>query len=133
MGALDCGDFPAPADTRTRARKSVRAGRAGHGGIVPDWRGAGGAANDARRGATRVRCADGGELPGVEWITHAGDRPVAGRDRRLALRTQDLGAADEVAVGNRAAAVPALACGDGVGVAGARVLEAPAARARSDR
>ena len=85
---LIAATFLLPAGTRAGAWKSVRAGRAGHGGIVPDWHGAGGAAHDARRGATGVRCAHGGELPGVrEWIAYAGHRPIAGRDGRLALRT----------------------------------------------
>src|SRR6476619_7864631 len=110
LSAIVGGDISRAATSRPGARKFASVRSSDNGGIVSHRRRAGRATNDSWCGAERLRSATGGELPGLGRAAHARDRSVVDCGRRLVVWTRHLGAADEVAGGDRGAAVRAADC-----------------------
>src|SRR6478609_5960811 len=124
LDAIAGRDISYPATSRFDARKFTPVRSSDNGGIVSHRRRAGRATNDSWCGAERLRYATGGELPGLGRAAHARDRSVIDCGRRLVVWTRHLGAADEVAGGDRGAAIRAADCRHDANVVRTRVLHA---------
>src|SRR6478672_272959 len=124
LGAIGGRDVSCSATSRPGARKFTPLRSSDNGRIVSHRRRAGRATNDSWCGAERLRYATGGELPGLGRAAHARDRSVVDCGRRLVVWTRHLGAADEVAGGDRGAAIRAANCRHDANAARTRVLHA---------
>src|SRR6478736_1920276 len=124
LGAIVGRDISRAATSRPGARKFTPVRSSDNGGIVSHRRRAGRATNDSWCGAERLQFATSGELPGLGRAAHTRDRSVVDCGRRLVVWTRHLGAADEVAGGDRGAAILAVDCRHDANVARTCVLHA---------